>query len=72
MTKILCPCVECTHNSDQVCKAKKIILSMGNIATAHEGRRDIWVCNQYEATELYKKIESEFIKYIDKQGTHGT
>lgn len=72
MSKIICPCAECIHNGDRsVCKADKVELGWRNMATVNEGRVDMWVCKQYELSELAKRIEKEFISRFKPKEREG-
>lgn len=48
MTKVWCAETTCKHNKDNLCSAKKINLSAGQIHTVHEGCRQLWTCRTYE------------------------
>ena len=57
MPKVVCAAVDCKFSNDRnECTAKRIVLSNGNIMTMHEGRKDIWVCAQYELSDRAKQI----------------
>lgn len=65
MTKIKCPCAECVHNGNHsICKAKEIKLTWRNMATVNEGRVDMWVCNQYEASKEAVELSEHFVKFM--------
>lgn len=61
MPKVICAVPECKYNNDKnECTAKTIMLNSGNIMTVWEGRKDIWVCQQFEMSEEAKRIADMF------------
>lgn len=72
MPKVICACPECKYNNDNnECTAEKILLSSGNIMTVWEGRKDVWVCQQFEMSEESKRIANMFENMM-KEKQHGT
>lgn len=69
MTSIICPCIECIHNGKGYkCTAKKLKLSYKNMLTVHEGRQDMWICDQHEVSEEIKEMEANLKRIMeDKQ-----
>ena len=62
MVSITCPCDECKYNGrGHKCTAGKINLKYRNMATVHEGRIDVWICDKYELSESAKRV-MEFCK----------
>lgn len=57
MTEVFCGSIECKHNKDSVCKAKKLSMISSNVMTVHQGRKDFWECNMFEESEEYKIIK---------------
>ena len=58
MVSVTCPCVECIYNGRRnKCTAKNINLTFRNMATVNEGRVDMWICDKYEQTEIFKGLE---------------
>ena len=65
MVSITCPCIECVYNGKgNKCKAKSIKLTFRNMATVNEGRVNMWVCNQYEVDEIFKRIDKIIKDYL--------
>ena len=65
MTKIVCDSIECIHNTDKhTCSAKALKLASNSVNTIWDGRKDFWTCNQYEASEDYKKIEAKMEEFL--------
>lgn len=61
MPKVVCAVPECKYNNDKnECTANTIMLNFGNIMTVWEGRKDIWVCQQFEMSEEAKRIADMF------------
>lgn len=61
MPKVICAVPECKYNNDKnECTAKTIMLNSSNIMTVWEGRKDIWVCQQFEMSEEAKRIADMF------------
>lgn len=57
MTKVYCACIECENNKRNICKAKTINLSAGNIATVYQGRKNIWECRMFNLSEEAKTFK---------------
>ena len=57
MPKVWCAETTCKHNKDNLCSAKKINLSAGQIHTVHEGCRQLWTCRTYEMSYEAKKLK---------------
>ena len=68
MPSVVCPNSECIYNKNNKCQSKKIALSFWNVATVNEGRRDFWVCKQYEMSTESKELEDRFKKFLESRG----
>ena len=68
MTKVQCPCIECVHNKNQVCKLRELKLIWRNMATVNEGRVSMWVCDSYQLSDQSLDIEKEIRKYMSEKG----
>ena len=68
MTKIYCACIECEHNKRNVCEAKTINLSAGNIATLFQGRKDIWECRMFNLSEKAKTFKTLMENTLKERG----
>lgn len=67
MTSITCPLTECIHNGkNHKCTAKAINLAYRNMATVHEGRVHMWICDHYEMTEEAMKAAEMFAELAKK------
>lgn len=66
MAKVICPCAECIHNDNSICKCKKVIFSWSSMLALHEGRVEVWRCKQYEQNEMSKEFE-KLIKKVTEQ-----
>lgn len=69
MPIVKCAAIECKHNKNSVCTAKKISLSHGLMHTVRQGRQHVWRCGRYElsdeakrAQELLAKITGELLE----------
>ena len=72
MPKVKCAVPECKYNNDKnECTAKTIMLNSGNIMTVWEGRKDVWVCQQFEMSEEAKRIADMFENMM-KEKQHGS
>ena len=72
MPKVICAVPECKYNNDKnECTAKTIMLNSGNIMTVWEGRKDVWVCQQFEMSEEVKRIADMFENMM-KEKQHGS
>ena len=69
MSKVYCASVDCEHNEDNLCKARKIILSDAHIHTVHHGFKHIHECKSYEKSQRYKNLESYLSKYFGQYKT---
>jgi len=57
MVSITCPCDECRYNGrGHKCTAKSLNMKYRNMATLHEGRMDMWICDKYELSESAKQV----------------
>lgn len=64
MVSITCPCDECKYNGrGHKCTADKINLKYRNMATVHEGRINMWICEKYELSEGAKRVMEFFKEY---------
>ena len=61
MVSVTCPCTECKYNGrGYKCTAKHLNLKFRNMATLHEGRMNLWICDKYELSESAKKVQKFF------------
>ena len=69
MATITCPNTECIHNNGNYkCQCKKVELSFWNVATVNDGRRDFWVCKNYEMSDEAKALEDNFLNFLKSRG----
>ena len=52
------------HWLDETIIKKKVELSFWNVATVNDGRRDFWVCKNYEMSDEAKALEDNFLKFM--------
>lgn len=65
MTKIVCGSIECIHNTDKhTCSAKALKLVSNSVHTIWDGRKEFWICNQYEVSEDYKKTKEKLDEFL--------
>ena len=65
MTKIVCGSTECIHNTDKyICSAKALKLAFNYVNTMWDGRKEFWICNQYEVSEDYKKTKEQIDEFL--------
>ena len=66
MTKVWCAEINCAYCISNVCRAKEVNFTAGNIHTKNQGYIQHWECRTYqmsrEAEELFKVLE----KYNNK------
>lgn len=71
MSKIICPCIECTHNNGNcMCDAGKIVLEHGKRETLNNGRVDMWTCKEYKLSADYKAILDEVKGLTEEEVEH--
>lgn len=65
MTSITCGHFDCINCSDDgKCKSDNVTLNYHNIATVNMGRQDILICNQYEMSDDYKRMEEGMLNFL--------
>lgn len=70
MPKVWCAEITCKHNKKNLCKAREINLSVGNINTLHNGRMNAWKCRTFEESESFKEI-AEAVKQMMEVSDNG-
>ena len=67
MPKVWCAEITCKHNQDNLCKAKKVNLSAGQMHTVHEGIRQVWTCRMFEMSDEAKKLKEIVESFYKKE-----
>ena len=64
MPKLWCSTLECVHNKNSQCTARRVYFSDGRVHTIHNGYMQYWRCGNYEQSERSKVFESEIKKFF--------
>lgn len=64
-TKVICADATCKWNGDDcVCTSPKIALSWNSVWTKYQGRREFYICKNYEQSEESKIINNKVLEVI--------